>query len=577
MKKQILFFAFSFFLLSIFCAKEPQITTINGSIQNVADKSLKIDEQDVSIDEDGSFKYQLELEKPIYVTFDLGEATLLFIEPGDSLHVKLDANQFLETINISGTAEEINQFLVKEALESKKVNDYFNSNYQKIFILEENDYIEHTDSLRNIFENLLNNFIKEKKKVNEYFIETHKAMLFYGWSDLLIRYPNWYRQFSGKDDYEPSEQFNQYLNLLNLNNSDFLHLDEYQSFLKNYVDIKAEEELKKNPIYSDKNHKIFRAKFDLISNTFVDPEVKNEMLFYVMEPFLAEYNTKGMEDLIENYRQNCSNQEYLDKIEKMIQDDKDIKNQCEIQIFKTVDDITLDAFIYKPADSNPGEKQAALAFFHGGGWDCGKPEWGHLQCDHFSKLGMVCISFQYRLRSQHNATPVEGIADAKSAIRWMREHADEFGIDPDKIVASGFSAGGHLAACTAMIDKFDEPTEDLTISSAANALILWVPAVKIIADGWFQQILEGKATVSECDPCSYIKPKQPPAIIFQGTADDQVPVWTVKEFDKKMRAAGNRCELNIYEGQIHLNWGKNNKDVLQKMDNFLISLGYLEK
>jgi acetyl esterase/lipase len=63
-------------------------------------------------------------------------------------------------------------------------------------------------------------------------------------------------------------------------------------------------------------------------------------------------------------------------------------------------------------------------------------------------------------------------------------------------------------------------------------------------------------------------------LIFQGTADDLIPLWSVKEFAKKMTAAGNRCDLHVYEGQTHLNWGDNARDVLEKMDKFLESIGY---
>jgi acetyl esterase/lipase len=74
----------------------------------------------------------------------------------------------------------------------------------------------------------------------------------------------------------------------------------------------------------------------------------------------------------------------------------------------------------------------------------------------------------------------------------------------------------------------------------------------------------------------YLRPDLPPSIIFQGTADDVIPLWSVKEFAKKMTAAGNRCDLHIYEGQTHLNWGDNEADVLEKMDKFLESIGYLD-
>ena len=81
--------------------------------------------------------------------------------------------------------------------------------------------------------------------------------------------------------------------------------------------------------------------------------------------------------------------------------------------------------------------------------------------------------------------------------------------------------------------------------------MFWVTPVKVFSDGWFKQILKGRAKVKECDPDEYIRSGLPPSSIFQGTADNVIPLWSVKEFAQKMKAAGNRCELNIYEGQTH--------------------------
>ena len=64
-------------------------------------------------------------------------------------------------------------------------------------------------------------------------------------------------------------------------------------------------------------------------------------------------------------------------------------------------------------------------------------------------------------------------------------------------------------------------------------------------------------------------------VCFQGTADDIIPPGSIKDFVREMNAAGNRCDLHIYEGQTHLGWGDNSKDVLKKMDTFLESIGYI--
>ena len=229
----------------------------------------------------------------------------------------------------------------------------------------------------------------------------------------------------------------------------------------------------------------------------------------------------------------------------------------------------------KPSELKKDDPRPALAFFHGGGWECGKPEWGHMQCEHFSSKGMVAFSFEYRLSTQHDATPIESLKDTKSAVRWIREHAGEFHIDTDKIVGSGYSAGGHLVMCTAMVEGYDESMDNLTIDPAVNAMLLWVtPAV--VYPGWFTDLLKGRAELSELNPVELIKPGLPPAIFFQGTSDNLVSYKSVVNYVEKCRAAGNRCELEVYEGQTHLNWGENAEDVLKRMDKFLASLNYLK-
>jgi acetyl esterase/lipase len=294
-----------------------------------------------------------------------------------------------------------------------------------------------------------------------------------------------------------------------------------------------------------------------------------------MPLFLTESYHKGIDDLISTFRENCKDPAYVQEVDEIIAADKEVRDGCKVVTYKTVEDVSLDAFVYLPEGHRVGDRRPAVAFFHGGGWDVGKPEWGRMQCEHFASLGMVAVSFEYRLYTQHDATPVQGIADAKSALRWMRSNAGELGIDTDRIAASGFSAGGHLALCAAMLDTFDEPGEDLTVSAKPNAFLLWVTPAKIFESNWFKRILKGQAEVADCDPFLHVRPGLPPAVMFQGTIDSDVPPWTARAFAQKMRDAGNRCDLHMYEGQTHLNWGDNAFDVLEEMDAFLESIGFM--
>src|SRR5262245_36703675 len=111
----------------------------------------------------------------------------------------------------------------------------------------------------------------------------------------------------------------------------------------------------------------------------------------------------------------------------------------------------LKAYVFSP-DKPGGERRPAIVLFHGGGWTIGEPSWAFSRARRFAERGMVAVAAQYRLSDQKETTPHEAMADARGVIRWMRTHADSLGIDPNRLVAYGWSAGGHLAASAAIFD-----------------------------------------------------------------------------------------------------------------------------
>jgi acetyl esterase len=84
----------------------------------------------------------------------------------------------------------------------------------------------------------------------------------------------------------------------------------------------------------------------------------------------------------------------------------------------------------------------------------------------------VAMSAEYRVIGKHKTTPFECVQDGKSAVRWIRQHAAELGVDPDRIVAAGGSAGGHVAACIGVIQGHEEEGGNTNISAMPNAMII---------------------------------------------------------------------------------------------------------
>ncbi len=261
------------------------------------------------------------------------------------------------------------------------------------------------------------------------------------------------------------------------------------------------------------------------------------------------------------------------------------------EVYKRVGDVELKLWIFDPPSHTSQDASPAIVFFFGGGWKSGSPAQFEQHCRYLSGQGMVAIVADYRVRGRHETLADRSVADAKSAIRWVRQHAHRLGVDPSKIVAAGGSAGGHLAACTAVIQELDEPSESSEISSVPDAIALFNPAVLLAS---FEEIeideakrleLESRTGVApqEISPIHHLRAGLPPAIIFHGEADTTVGFDTVQRYTEACEALGNRCELVGYPGAAHgfFNYGRGGEpgeyylDTLSRLHEFLYSLDYL--
>ena len=218
-------------------------------------------------------------------------------------------------------------------------------------------------------------------------------------------------------------------------------------------------------------------------------------------------------------------------------------------VYKTIGDVQLKMHIFELPERNLKKKTPAVVFFFGGGWVGGNPKQFYAYSKYYACRGMLTMSAEYRIKNNHGTTPFECVKDGKSAVRWIRKYADELGVDPDKIVASGGSAGGHVAACTGVLDGFEEQGEDLSISSKPNAMMLFCPVIDTTEKGYGHKKV-GK-NPQQLSPTHNIKKSIPPAIIFHGIADTTVPYENAERFCRLMKESGNICELVGFQGAEH--------------------------
>jgi acetyl esterase/lipase len=252
----------------------------------------------------------------------------------------------------------------------------------------------------------------------------------------------------------------------------------------------------------------------------------------------------------------------------------------EIITYKEIENYQLKLHIFKPQkNKKANEKRPAIIFFFGGGWSVGTPLQFYRECAYYASKGIVAVSAEYRIKFLHNSTVFESVADAKSAIRWLRENSDKYNIDTARIAAAGASAGGHIAAVAGTINKFDEEDENQSISSKPNLLLLYYPVLDNSPSGYQTENIKDRFI--EVSPIYNITTGAPPTLIILGTADPYLSVNQVEVYQQRMLDVGNFCVLKLYENAGHpifyyrKGLSENSCRMLDDSNKFLKKYGYL--
>jgi acetyl esterase len=229
---------------------------------------------------------------------------------------------------------------------------------------------------------------------------------------------------------------------------------------------------------------------------------------------------------------------------------------------------------FPPKHDATTAKVPGLILFHGGGWSGGSLNQFRAACAYFASRGLVCATAEYRMLTKDEAKALPAgetrkrvcVTDAKSAIRWFKQHAGEFGIDPARIITGGGSAGGHISALATLNPGLNDPADPTDFDTSVVAYL------------WFNPAFSPADEVdSAIDVLRFVNKDLPPAIVFFGTTDSWKAGWDAAH--AKWREAGvTSIDLRLAEGEKHSFF---NKDPWQTVtlvaaDRFLAGLGLLK-
>lgn len=263
---------------------------------------------------------------------------------------------------------------------------------------------------------------------------------------------------------------------------------------------------------------------------------------------------------------------YLDPVFDEVEVEEEIVYRQAVDHHGDPVDLRLD--VYRPVGDTATSRPAVIwlhgGWFKGGTGGGGMP--GYAQS--VAERGYVGVDVGYRVRPDMDvddhaelyAAMVDAYEDATAAVDWVRAHAEEYGIDPDAIVAAGFSAGAVTTTNLAYMPGQLGPDT----SGIAGAVPL---------EGWFVRPDDPGLTVP--GPFAVPDPGEPPALVLHGTADRLLPFGSPTDTCPMAAEAGISCEYVGYEGSAHGDVSRRHREVLHRATRFIVDevlapQGYLD-
>jgi acetyl esterase len=557
---------------------------IYGTILNATDKIIKIRDTDVSISENGNFRFQTKMEFSNFIEVKYEKMSwLIYLEPGKNVELEVKASD-LPSLNYKGDLKYLNYCLKKTSLLDARTYDYFNNNWAKIHTKDESKYISIIDSIKSQYLKVLTAHQAENKNIPNDFIKLFKADINFGFNILIVDYPEIRRRFTN-EKVILSRACCDYLNLVSIDDIKLMDLPSYKRYCRKWIDYNVDILIEKN---SEKKHYNLK-KIDILF-LYLPTILKNQaILDYWLSEYLIEHiqNTwlANSKKYVDKYKIICKTETYKTKINELYTTCVEAEKGHVVKQYKSVNGFNLEAHIFYPDSIKNGEKRSAIVIIHGGGFVLGNPSWAFRKAKHFASMGMIAIAAQYRLSNFKDITPIDAIQDVKDLMFWLRTNADSLKIIHDKIAASGWSVGGGLCASLAI---FADTLSNSKINTSPNALLLTSPGTGF--GGWLVELMNGaKINPLDYSPVDHVRSGLPPTIILQGRDDTVTPLDGVQLFHDKLVAKGNYCEIWIYDKVGHLftptylgdnGWPRPDKEVQKQTDlqadEFLRKFGYIK-
>ena len=456
----------------------------------------------------------------------------------------------------------------------RKNDSFVTANREKIFSQELEPFRLTIDSLEQTIHTLIKKYERNAEEIDSRIMDSLLTETTFIHKRYRLLYPQNYHRFSDFTKKAPvSSDYFENVMKGSFNDPSLVQFKQYQRCVNFYFDILSAGEYK----FSHLEYvpvKRLDNRYDAIADLDAHQSIKD---FFIKEHFTSNiwtYRVEAFDYAFAKASEDVKNQEYVKEIEDTYQMGKDRrKDASELKVYRTIDGITLNAHIFYPENHDKSQAKPAHLFFHGGGWAIGLPEWSYGSTQDAAKEGRVAIAFDYRLRNIHATDVKASVSDALTAVAWVREHAQELGIDPNKVLVDGFSAGAHLALVSGVIDNPEDFGVTSTYSSKPDAILLMSCPYDIAGRDVYDITYDTK-TIS---PLHLLDNHLPPILAFHAEEDDIVEFSEFETFRDAIQKTENSFTSRSYAGVGHFFRGSVQEDLEERRrltEEFLLTHGF---
>jgi acetyl esterase/lipase len=465
------------------------------------------------------------------------------------------------------------RYLTAQKNLGKKFSGEFYPNYTSLHKLSERAFTAKIDSAAKAFYALLNHY---KPVLTVTYIAAEQLGIKMYFDKLLVEYPSDHESYTNdRPGSYPIIEREIQDNLTLFNDPALLGNADLMPFIQSFLNYKIDKELKKTVFRGLYNKRLY-AMWQLLPVYFKNKPCKSFQQYRVLYDHITRNGTKNTDELYRAFKKECRDTSMTAKLDKVYEDSRNDLKDHQVREYKRIGNYGLDIHIFDHQDSLG--KKPVIVFFHGGSWSEGQASWHFSACRKYAAMGWVACSVEYRIYGSQGALPFAAVMDARSAIRWLREHGNELQIDTGRIVASGNSAGGHLALAAALATRWNEKSDHLKYSPVPNVVMANSGVYDLMDEktAWIRKDLADKNLAKQISPDELVRKNLPPMLLIHSKVDQNVPYPSAQRFVELSRLAGNPVEFKSMNegGHFIFDHPKYVQQVFAWRKAFLLSLGY---